>query len=190
MKVATLDGVRCRRPPDSWRARDWMPRARMILKFGETKTFQPFDRLGQQQESQGKSLDQLLNEFASLRVKNLAELRFPESPARGPRTAGTTSGPRTGDSFTIAGDLGSSRFDASAPNFPNHGPPIPGGCGSVERLSGRAVLQGSQLLARLVCRGISNRRVSCPRRVLRMRTKVEISTLSTKSQNPSYPTYF
>src|SRR5580700_9332509 len=38
---------------------DWMPRARMILQFGETRAFDPFDRLAQQRESQGKSLGQL-----------------------------------------------------------------------------------------------------------------------------------
>jgi hypothetical protein len=54
---------------------DWMPRARMILQFGETKTFVPFDRLAQLRESQGKPLDQLLDEFARARSENLRELR-------------------------------------------------------------------------------------------------------------------
>lgn len=54
---------------------DWMPRARIILAFGETKAFVPFDRFAQERESQGKSLGQLLDEFARLRSKNLAELR-------------------------------------------------------------------------------------------------------------------
>jgi hypothetical protein len=54
---------------------DWMPRARMILQCGETKSFEPFDRLAQIKESQGKSLDQLLDEFARLRSENLSELR-------------------------------------------------------------------------------------------------------------------
>jgi hypothetical protein len=54
---------------------DWMPRARIVLQFGETQNFEPFDRLGHQQEIQGKSMNQLLNEFASLRSKNLDELR-------------------------------------------------------------------------------------------------------------------
>jgi hypothetical protein len=54
---------------------DWMPRARMILQAGETQTFEPFDRLGHVQESQGKSMDQLLDEFSRLRAKNLDELR-------------------------------------------------------------------------------------------------------------------
>lgn len=54
---------------------DWMPRAKMILQFGETQAFKPFDRLAQVRESQGKSLGQLLDEFARLRTENLDELR-------------------------------------------------------------------------------------------------------------------
>jgi len=54
---------------------DWIPRAKMVLQFGETRTFEPFDRWGQVRESQGKSLEQLLDEFARLRSGNLTELR-------------------------------------------------------------------------------------------------------------------
>jgi hypothetical protein len=54
---------------------NWMPRARMVLEFGETQAFEPFDRWGQIRESQGKSLGQLLDEFARLRSENLCELR-------------------------------------------------------------------------------------------------------------------
>lgn len=54
---------------------DWMPRARMILEFGETRGFEPFDRWGQERESAGKSLGQLLDEFVRLRSEGLAELR-------------------------------------------------------------------------------------------------------------------
>jgi hypothetical protein len=53
---------------------DWMPRAKMILQFGESRAFEPFDRWAQEQESQGKSLSQLLDEFARLRAENLKEL--------------------------------------------------------------------------------------------------------------------
>ena len=35
---------------------DWMPRAQMILTHGETRAFEPLDRLAQQRESAGKSL--------------------------------------------------------------------------------------------------------------------------------------
>lgn len=54
---------------------DWMARARLILQAGETRAFEPFDRFAQERESQGKSLEQLLNEFRALREQNLRELR-------------------------------------------------------------------------------------------------------------------
>ena len=54
---------------------DWMPRARMVLESGESRTFDPFDRLAQERESRGKSLEQLLDEFSRLRSENLSELR-------------------------------------------------------------------------------------------------------------------
>jgi hypothetical protein len=54
---------------------DWMPRTRMILEHGESRAFEPFDRLAQERESKGKSLSQLLDEFARLRTKNLDALR-------------------------------------------------------------------------------------------------------------------
>ncbi|HEY2039289.1 MAG TPA: DinB family protein [Edaphobacter sp.] len=54
---------------------DWPARARMILSVGETQTFPRFDRLGQRRESLGKSLEDLLGEFAQLRSTNLTELR-------------------------------------------------------------------------------------------------------------------
>jgi hypothetical protein len=54
---------------------DWMPRAKLVLEFGEARAFEPFDRWGHLRESRGKSLGQLLDEFARLRSENLAELR-------------------------------------------------------------------------------------------------------------------
>jgi hypothetical protein len=54
---------------------DWMPRARMILQYGESRAFEKFDRWAQERESQGKSLGQLLDEFARLRSENLDALR-------------------------------------------------------------------------------------------------------------------
>jgi hypothetical protein len=54
---------------------DWMPRARIILENGEARTFDPFDRFAQAKESQGKSMEQLLDEFARLRSENLAALQ-------------------------------------------------------------------------------------------------------------------
>lgn len=54
---------------------DWMPRARIILQHGESRAFDPFDRLAQQRESKGKTLPQLLDQFAELRTGNLDQLR-------------------------------------------------------------------------------------------------------------------
>jgi len=53
---------------------DWIPRARIILAQGNERRFAPYDRLAQFHESQGKSLDALLTEFASLRSDNLETL--------------------------------------------------------------------------------------------------------------------
>jgi hypothetical protein len=54
---------------------DWMPRLRIILEDGEARPFDPFDRFAQSKASQGKSLEQLLDDFASLRRENLAALQ-------------------------------------------------------------------------------------------------------------------
>ena len=54
---------------------DWMPRARIILEHGERRQFDPFDRLAQERESQGKSLAELLDEFGRLRSTNLKALQ-------------------------------------------------------------------------------------------------------------------
>jgi hypothetical protein len=54
---------------------DWLPRARLILEFGESRTFDPFDRFGYTPASGAGSLGQLLDEFARLRSQNLDELR-------------------------------------------------------------------------------------------------------------------
>ena len=54
---------------------DWMPRAKRILEFGESRAFDRFDRRAQERDSQSKSLPELLDEFARLRAANLAQLR-------------------------------------------------------------------------------------------------------------------
>lgn len=54
---------------------DWMPRVRMILESGEARPFDPFDRVAQMTEGQGKRLDQLLDEFARLRGESVAALQ-------------------------------------------------------------------------------------------------------------------
>jgi hypothetical protein len=52
---------------------DWIPRMKIILAEGD-KHFVPFDRFAQFKNSEGKSLDELLDEFAALRKENIREL--------------------------------------------------------------------------------------------------------------------
>jgi len=54
---------------------DWMTRTDIILSTGPHKEFKPFDRFAQLEESKGKSLEQLLNEFKSARESNLKKLK-------------------------------------------------------------------------------------------------------------------
>jgi hypothetical protein len=54
---------------------DWMPRIAIILEHGESRPFDAFDRFAQARESEGKSFEDLLDEFASLRSDNLQQLR-------------------------------------------------------------------------------------------------------------------
>jgi uncharacterized damage-inducible protein DinB len=61
---------------------DWIPRARIILTEGPSRTFDPYDRFAQQRESEGKDVAALLDEFQALRAANLATLRGWELTAR------------------------------------------------------------------------------------------------------------
>ena len=54
---------------------DWIPRARIILEHGRARPFDPFDRFAQAHESRGKSVNELLDELATLRAENLSTLR-------------------------------------------------------------------------------------------------------------------
>jgi len=53
---------------------NWIPRIEWILENGESQPFRRFDRGGHARETQGKSLGQLLDEFARLRLENLSLL--------------------------------------------------------------------------------------------------------------------
>ncbi len=53
---------------------DWIPRLELLLTHGESRPFTPFDRFAQFRDSQGKSLHQLLDTFAELRLGNLSRL--------------------------------------------------------------------------------------------------------------------
>src|ERR1700674_5390015 len=48
---------------------DWIPRMEIILSDAREKKFTPFDRFAQFEESKGKTLSQLLEEFKNLRAK-------------------------------------------------------------------------------------------------------------------------
>jgi hypothetical protein len=54
---------------------DWTARAKMILESGNTQTFVKWNRFAQYEESQGKSLQQLLDEFIAIRKENMVWFR-------------------------------------------------------------------------------------------------------------------
>ena len=72
--------------PDSWspfdvvghlvhgEESDWIPRARVILEYGESHPFEPFGRFAMFEKSRGKSLGDLLAMFERLRAESLKEL--------------------------------------------------------------------------------------------------------------------
>ena len=67
---------------------DWIPRVRMILEHGEGRAFEPFDRYAMFEESKGKTIADLLDEFEGLRTKNIGllgamNLRADQLPLRG-----------------------------------------------------------------------------------------------------------
>lgn len=51
--------------------KDWIPRLKLVLNDSENRTFEPYDRFAQFEESQGKTMKQLLSEFSELRLQNL-----------------------------------------------------------------------------------------------------------------------
>ena len=73
--------------PDSWspfdivghlihgEKTDWIPRMEIILSGKKDYVFEPFDRFAQFENSKGRALADLLEEFASLRQNNLTYLR-------------------------------------------------------------------------------------------------------------------
>jgi uncharacterized damage-inducible protein DinB len=54
---------------------DWMTRLAIMLEFGPERTFDPFDRDAQFRQTENKPLDQLLDEFKTLRAANVDRLR-------------------------------------------------------------------------------------------------------------------
>lgn len=60
---------------------DWIPRAEVILAQVENPTFEAFDRYGQFEKSKGKTLPELLEEFAEIRkqcIENLRQMNLTE----------------------------------------------------------------------------------------------------------------
>ena len=53
---------------------DWIPRVKIILEHGESRTFDKFNREAQFEAPQQRTLDSLLDEFAALRRENLRQL--------------------------------------------------------------------------------------------------------------------
>ena len=53
---------------------NWIPRIEWILENGESQPFRRFDRAGHERETAGKTLPQLVDEFARLRLQNLSLL--------------------------------------------------------------------------------------------------------------------
>jgi DinB superfamily len=50
---------------------DWVTRSKIILEHGISKSFTSWNRFAQYEESKGKKLQQLLNEFENVRKENM-----------------------------------------------------------------------------------------------------------------------
>src|SRR5256885_16640850 len=46
---------------------DWITRAKVILNYGESCPFEPFDRFAQFEASKGNTIEELLEQFVALR---------------------------------------------------------------------------------------------------------------------------
>jgi len=86
LRACPDDVVRENEGPETWSAfdvvghlihgekTDWLPRVKVILDEGPGGEFQPFDRFAQFEASAGKTIGQLLDEFAALRAVSLEAL--------------------------------------------------------------------------------------------------------------------
>jgi uncharacterized damage-inducible protein DinB len=78
--------IRSNEGPDSWspfdvvghlihgEETDWIPRAKIILAYGESRPFEPFNRTAMFEKSRDKPLEELLRTFERYRAENLREL--------------------------------------------------------------------------------------------------------------------
>ena len=87
LKNIPNDWVSCTEGPETWSAfdvighlihgekTDWMRRTKIILSDKTDKSFEAFDRFAQFKTNRGKSINDLIIEFARLRETNLEELK-------------------------------------------------------------------------------------------------------------------
>ena len=54
---------------------DWIARTKIILEHGTSSSFVPWDRFAQYEESKGKNIHQLLEEFSAKRIENINWLK-------------------------------------------------------------------------------------------------------------------
>lgn len=54
---------------------DWIPRAKIILEYGEERAFEPFDRLAMFEKFKGRSIADLLDTFTRMRADSLHDLQ-------------------------------------------------------------------------------------------------------------------
>ncbi len=85
---------------------DFMERVRIVLHSGESRTFDPLDRWGFVREVEGRSLGELLDEFARLRAENLVALRALNLQPVGLGAPWTPSRPRCRHPVATVGHMG------------------------------------------------------------------------------------
>jgi hypothetical protein len=68
---------------------DWIPRVRIILEYGASRPFVPFDREAMRREPQDRTIERMLAEFADLRAGNLVTLRGMNLTSRDLQKQGT-----------------------------------------------------------------------------------------------------
>ena len=91
---------------------DWIPRARMILEHGESKAFEPFDRVAMFRDDQTRPISALLDQFAFMRGENIAILNNFKLTDNDLARRGTHPELGTGDPGATPLDVGSTRHDA------------------------------------------------------------------------------
>ena len=104
---------------------DWIPRARIILEQGPSRRFTPYDRFAQFEESAGKSLTELLDEFAHLRSANVGILEEWNLTEEQLGLTGEHPEFGTSDAAATAGYVGHARSVASGAGDTSDGQAMP-----------------------------------------------------------------